>query len=396
MTKIKKYQQGAIIDEDDLFEDDEVATGDAGGALDGELVEGTPPGAGDGEDEAARAAADEAAAAAAELEAAGGDGAPEPPAPAFAELTGVENFLTNYGVQGGIITYEDGTTARFSELGNDEQNEILSSLVKESVPSIEEKFNLDEDEINLLNAVRGSDLSSEEFINSIVDHRLQTVLANRDADNTDYENLSQDAIFVKNLKDNDADITEEAIAEELVKAKDLTSYKSTVESMRKLYISEQTAEYNATQAERDALFNSEIEAQRHDIVQSIETIDDIGGAAVTQEMKEFLLHDMMELNEDKDPILMEKIFSNPQTMFEVNWFMNYGKDYMQQVNNYWKKEVSKAHKTGYEQATGRMPGNPTIIGENGKPIPVTGDPVPDGLPGSFGKVISEEELFEEQ
>jgi hypothetical protein len=49
----------------------------------------------------------------------------------------VEQFLTAYGVQGGVITYEDGSSARFSELDSAEQ-EILSSLVSESVPSIEE------------------------------------------------------------------------------------------------------------------------------------------------------------------------------------------------------------------------------------------------------------------
>jgi hypothetical protein len=36
------------------------------------------------------------------------------------------------------------------------------------------------------------------------------------------------------------------------------------------------------------------------------------------EMKEYLLHDIMELN-DRDPILMEKLFGSPEAMFK-NWF----------------------------------------------------------------------------
>jgi hypothetical protein len=32
------------------------------------------------------------------------------------DLTGVEQFLTAYGVQGGVITYEDGSSARFQNL----------------------------------------------------------------------------------------------------------------------------------------------------------------------------------------------------------------------------------------------------------------------------------------
>jgi hypothetical protein len=42
--------------------------------------------------------------------------------------------LTAYGVQGGVITYEDGSSARFQNSDSAEQAEIVSSLVSESVP----------------------------------------------------------------------------------------------------------------------------------------------------------------------------------------------------------------------------------------------------------------------
>jgi hypothetical protein len=38
----------------------------------------------------------------------------------------------------------------------------------------------------------------------------------------------------------------------------------------------------------------------------LEDINDIGGASISSEMKEYLLHDIMELNDNRDPILMEK------------------------------------------------------------------------------------------
>jgi hypothetical protein len=85
-----------------------------------------------------------------------------------------------------LITYEDGSSARFSELDSAEQAEI-SSLVSESVPSIE-KYNLDEDEVNLLNTLRDS-MTSEEFINSLVDYRMQAVSAQRELSTTDYDSI---------------------------------------------------------------------------------------------------------------------------------------------------------------------------------------------------------------
>jgi hypothetical protein len=41
----------------------------------------------------------------------------------------------------------------------------------------------------------------------------------------------------------------------------------------------------------------------------------------------------MELNDNKDPILMEKLFGSPEAMFKANWFLNYGESYMTETNN---------------------------------------------------------------
>jgi hypothetical protein len=67
-------------------------------------------------------------------------------------------------------------------------------LVSESVPSIEEKYNLDEDEVNLLNTLRDSDMTSEEFINSLVDTECKP-FRHRELSTTDYEAVSDDGIL---------------------------------------------------------------------------------------------------------------------------------------------------------------------------------------------------------
>jgi hypothetical protein len=37
-------------------------------------------------------------------------------------------------------------------------------------------------------------------------------------------------------------------------------------------------------------------------------------------MKEYLLHDIMELNDNRDPILMEKLFEVLRLCLKANWF----------------------------------------------------------------------------
>ena len=378
MEKRTFQSGGPIIDEDELFEDNgpsQEQGGNSGSALDGELVDGgtdnyiqpTPP----------EQDLDEPAGYVAPLEG--------------SELTGVEQFLTAYGVQGGVITYEDGSSARFSDLDYSEQAEILSSLVADSLPSVEEKFNLDEDEVNLLNTLRESDMSSEEFINSLVDYRMQAVAAQREQSSIDYETASADAIFVKSLQDNYPDITDEEVAEELSRARELSSFGATTDAMRQLFANQQAEDNYQLNLENDRLFNQELEAQRHNIVETVEDINDIGGASISAAMKEYLLHDIMELNENKDPILMEKVFGSPEAMFKANWFLNYGEAYMEQTNNYWRNEVSKARKEGYIQATNGMPGNPVNIGGVNKSGQRT-------TPGNQfnGRELSEEELFDQE
>jgi hypothetical protein len=139
------------------------------------------------------------------------------------------------------------------------------------VSLIEEKYNLDEDEVNLLNTLRDSDMTSEEFINSLVDYRMQTVSAQRELSTTDYEAVSDDGIFVKSLRDSYPEITDEEIADELFKAKDLSSYATTTEAMRQLYMTQQAEDNYYKQEENNKVFSEQLEAQRHEIVETVGT-----------------------------------------------------------------------------------------------------------------------------
>jgi len=182
------------------------------------------------------------------------------------------------------------------------------------------------------------------------------------------------------------------VAQQLYNAKQLESYEDTVGTFRELYKTRQGAELSEVQGQDNALFSQELESQRGEIVQSIEGVNDIAGAPVTAEMKEFLLHDIMELNAREDPILMEEVFSSPENMFKVNWFLKYGEDYIGSLNEYWKKEVSKAHKTAYNDLIEGMPRGSAVMGVGAARQQGGAKP---GEPGGFGKELTEEELFED-
>ena len=372
--KKRAFQEGGVIDEMDLYDD--IKTSATGPAADVTPLGGENVGTRDAEEE------DENL-----------DNLYTVPADSVddSELTGVERFLTEYGVRGGIITYEDGNSARFEELSASEQAEILRSLVLDNVPTIEEKYNLEDPEIDFLNALRESELSPEEYINNLVARRAQILDAQREAEVLDYSEISDDALFIFQLQESNPDITDEEIEKELETAKSLASYQTTVNVLRKSLVAEQTALLEETRREQSEAFEQELEAQRTLIVQTVEEIDNIGGARITPAMKEYLLHDIMELNDNSDPIIMERLFSDPEMLFKANWFINYGEAYMTEIDNYWRNEVSKARKEGYMQATNGMPGVPTNL-----PGRYTTSPNGNVAPGTFGKVVSEEDLFKDE
>jgi len=386
MSKLK-FQGGGVVDEADLFSDDAAEAGSPGTAAGEETVAGEYQDPGPGEDDDP------------EFPEAGEEGSEDPaPAPApdvFATndegLSGIDLFLSDYGVRGGIIKFEDGESAHFSELTPEGQQEVLSSLVSKSVPTVEDKFNLDEGEIMFLNALRESGAKSvEEFVNGVVDHRMDTVINEQSASTIDFKGIADDDIYLMHLRESHPEFDDNDLSEELVKARDLKTYLDTVDVLRDSYEERQEALKSEIASNRDRAYYTELEGQRHEIASTINDIGSIAGAEIQDDVKEYLLHDIMELNEHNDPILMEKIFGDPETMFKASWFLEYGEDYIENLNAYWKKEVSKATKQGYEQSINGMPGQPTILG--GGAGARKGSIDDTGAP-SFGQEVDEEDLF---
>lgn len=389
---IKKFQDGgSFLDEAELFSDEPVSTGEGTEGVDSQSIgsdykgEGGPEGdtEGDPKGQASEGVAAE-----------GVDNIPNGAAYEGGEdLSGIDLFLSDYGVRGGIIKFEDGQTARFDELTPDGQKEVLSSLVQTAVPSIEDKYALNDSEITFLNALRESGADTvEDFVNNIVDHRMDSVIDENAAVTMNFKEIPVDDIYLMHLRETNENLTDADLIDELEKAQQLSTYDSIVEGIRNGYETKQNELISSIKEGRDNVYMNELEGQRHEIASLVADMDNVAGSPLTDDVKEHLLHDMMELNEHNDPLLMEKIFSDPETMFKTNWFLTYGEDYIKNLNDYWKKEVSKATKSAYENSINGMPQNPTIIGaDRGNKRNMSN---PEGGAIQFGTEVDEQELFD--
>jgi len=276
-----------------------------------------------------------------------GDNAPQGGEEDDEPLSGIEKYLADYGIIGGQIQFEDGEFKSFEELSSEEQYNILQSLASEARPTIEDDYDLDETEINLLNDIRNSELSVEEYIGELINEQVRRSLTARDSLSIDYENMPDDAVYMKWLTEVNPDVSEEEAVEfiETQRANE-ELYKHLVDQIRGKYIQEQRDEYlrnlNAQTQQQKEL----IEADRYQIVQTVENIDNIGGAEINDDMKNEVLHSLLEINDQGDPLIMEEMFSDPEKLFKAAWFMKYGESYLDNVDKYWKRRESEAYKRG--------------------------------------------------
>lgn len=282
---------------------------------------------------------------------------PEEPSPA----TGLELFLSQYDIEGGMITYDDGTSTHISELPAEEQVKILSSVANDSRPSVEDQYDLDQEEINLLNELRNSKKTAKEYIDTLAKDRFSAYKADSDSRNVDYKSMDNDAVYVKFLKTQKEDITESEIEEGLNIAKENPTYETLVEGLRKnmIFAQDKSIEDADTLASKEV--SVELEQDRQAIVDAATKIKEIGGFEIPREVTNDVLHDLLEVNEYGDSLFLEKTFSDPNTMFKTAWFSKYGEDYLSDIENYYKQEVTKAYKRGQEAVSNGLPSKPRSI-----------------------------------
>ena len=349
---------------DDLFDDgvDEpaqaVVTGEDGAVAEGEQQT---------EGEVSTDAADTDTPAPAPTAAADEGDEGDDPAPEGGEelLSGVDRFLSDYGVVGGNITYEGGESKNFNELDAEEQYNVLNSLSTDARPTVEEKYELDSTEIQLLNEIRKSELSVNDYMNKIVNENIDLSMSLRDFTNTDFENMPDEGIFLKWLAETNPEITQEDALATLDKQReDANVFKSQVNTIREQFISAQDKTVSETKGKEDAERFEMLENDRKEIVAAVEYVDNIGGAEVTDHMKNEVLHSLLEVNDQGDPLIMEEMFSDPEKLFKAAWLMRYGESYMANVDKYWRRKESEAYAKGKRDTIEGAPANSNGMSRN--------------------------------
>lgn len=277
-------------------------------------------------------------------------------------LTGIEKYLTSNGIEGGIIEFEDGTKKHYNDLTQDEQFNVLKSIAENEKITIEEKFELDKDEISVLNYLRESKKPVSEALDDLVEAEINRRAASNSDIATDFLKLSDDTVYLKWLKNSDPESTDEDLQEALDAAKKNKSFTKQASNIRAGFISEQERfiEVESSKIQEDQ--RRELEADRETIVNVVSDINNVAGWEITDDQKNDVLASLLETNSQGDSLFMEKVFSDPKKLFEVAWMEKFGNDYYDKMGEYYKNEISAAYARGKKEGITGLPTKPIKTG----------------------------------
>jgi hypothetical protein len=274
------------------------------------------------------------------------------------DVPAIEQFLSQYGVLGGMIQFEDGEAKHFDELSEIEKFNVLKDLSVTTSPDVAEQYGLDDAEIDLLNWSREQNKPIQESIEELAQMRAAQILALNNSSSTDFATMDDDAITMRWLRENDPEASEEDLAEELSRQKDSKLYQKNSARLRDQFVSDQQVAIQQQQAQEQQDFYQTLEQERTEIATAVNNIRDIAGFEVSDEDKNEILHDLLEVNEYGDSLFMEKVFSDPNELFKAAWFYKNGTNVLDNLEKYYKNEVARAYQLGKTETINGLSPNP--------------------------------------
>lgn len=251
------------------------------------------------------------------------------------------------------IKFEDETGATIERAWDDlSDNEKLNILAGEPSPEVDEDQQLDEDEIQLINAIRNSGMNVQQYMNNI------TPVQASQAYNQD--NLSDDELYALNIlqtvgSDN---ITDEELEQAIARAKeDEDLYKRTVAGLRQQYQQLQKDEQSRLEQEQYAKQQEQYNAFANVVDNNIQNFSNFAGQEIEldNDEKQQLRDYMLNIDEKTGLSSLGKDLQNPETLVRAAfWILNENK-----IMNELAKQAQDAYKRGYN--AGKVTSKATFV-----------------------------------
>lgn len=266
----------------------------------------------------------------------------------------VTSLLKSKGIDPSAIKMqnEEGVVEEisFDNLSRDEQLQLLG------YDDSDDNYGLDDDEVNFINQLRSNNLSIADYNKHIAKQAVEQYIQQTQSGNEplmQVDLISDDELFLVDLKSRIPDLTDDEALDELERAKANTNiYTRQIQSLRDEY--KQREEAILKEEQEQALAEQQAEAARFEQV-IVETIQNNSSFDLGDSALELSVDDKNELASfilDTDVAgvrYLAKALNDPKTLVKMAWYALKGEEAFSQISDYYKQEISKTAKANYQK-----------------------------------------------
>ena len=284
----------------------------------------------------------------------------------------IDEFLKQKGIEDKTkikFEDEDGTIQEYNwdTLDNQEKLNILNTDNEDS------NTDLDDTEIELLNAIRSSGLTPQEYLQKIQNDSVNNYIQNSEAQQYHYEvdQLSDDELFIYDFISRMGDVTEEEAQEALANAKANESlFAKQIGAIRKEYKEAEDESIRQAQMEEEAQAQERYDQFANQIAEQVDNLSDFSGYDLNMddEDKE-MLYDFIVGVDGAGNNYFAKALSDPKILVRTAWLALNGEQMIHDITEYFQKEISSVRKESYDKgkADAQKKDKPDVVYKN-KPV----------------------------
>lgn len=269
-------------------------------------------------------------------------------------------------------TEDDLITALLKQRGIDpakikfeNENEEIEEMTWDSL-SLEDKLNilntsnesdpaegLDDSEIELINAIRESNLTPSEYLQYMQQSSIEAYLQNVQSQNQVYnvDQYSDDELYVMDLITQSTEITEEEAMEALERAKSNEAlFKKQIGALRNAYKreEEEQAQYARLRQEQEAQAQfKQFAEQVEDAIINFESPAE-GDLQMEQEDMD-KLYTFIVGSDKAGNNWFQKAIQDPKIRVQMAWYYLNGEQVINDIQDYYKKQITEVRKNSYNE-----------------------------------------------
>lgn len=263
----------------------------------------------------------------------------------------ISAFLRSKGINPNSIKFtgEDGQQEehKFADLSAEEQLQILQ------YNDLDDNYGLTNEETQLINSLRSNNLSVQDYNNYIAKQAIENYTKNNTQPQYQVDSISDDELFIIDLKARIPELSDEEVLAELDSAKaneDLFTKK--VQSIRDDYKQKEDLIEQQEQQLRQQEAAQQAQQFEQLIINTIQENDsiDLGDSQLALSVDDKNEIASFILDEDATGVrYISRALDDPATLVKMVWYALKGEEAFSKISDYYKSKISEAAKYNYNK-----------------------------------------------